>query len=52
MTKTIREVGNEMVARAGEKADAENQGPAKYNSKAFRQGWDAIDWGSKTVGQA
>jgi hypothetical protein len=51
MIKAVREVGNELVARAGEKADAENHGPAKYNSEAFRAGWEGV-FGNKTVGEA
>lgn len=52
VTKAFREVAEEMIGKAGEEANSENAGPAKYNSKAYRQGWDNI-FGKKTeVGQA
>ncbi len=52
VTKAFREVAEQIVGAAGEKADAENHGPSKVNSPAFKAGWDAIDWGKRTVGQA
>lgn len=51
VTKAFRETAEEIVAMAGEHADGENSGPAKVNSKAFKQGWEGV-FGNKTVGQA
>jgi hypothetical protein len=52
MTKKIREAGEELIALAGERADAEKGGPPKYNSNAYRQGWDTIFGRRQEVGQA
>lgn len=51
MVKAFKEMGDHLVAATGEKADAENAGPAKYNSKAYLAGWEGI-FGNKTVGAA
>lgn len=51
VTKQFREMAEQVVERAGEAADSENTGPAKWNSKAYQRGWEGV-FGNKTVGQA
>lgn len=53
VTKAFREFTDHMVDKAGEEAGGEKGGPAKYNSNAYRSGYDAINWGGrKEIGQA
>lgn len=51
VSKEFRELAQGMIDQAGEAADAENTGPAKWNSKAYKNGWEGV-FGNKTVGQA
>ena len=51
VTRHFREMAEQVVGKAGEAADAEKAGPAKYNCRAFKQGWEGV-FGNKTVGQA
>lgn len=48
----VHEVTKEVVDRAGEAADAEKGGPSKYNSTAYRNGWENIFGQKQSVGQA
>jgi hypothetical protein len=52
VTQALREVAEQVIGKAGEEADSENAGPAKYNSTAYRNGWDNIFGKKPEVGQA
>ena len=51
VTDAVRTLGDLLVKKEGEEAC--DSGPAKFSSKAFRSGYDQINWGGKrTVGEA